>query len=75
MAKSTIKKEQEIIIYLNNQYQTAILREVPTDIIMKDYNVCIDNLEYYSIRDVKRLFFGNPAVFTINNNVTDGDKY
>ena len=75
MAKSTIKKEQEIIIYLNNQYQTAILREVPTDIIMKDYNVCIDNLEYYSIRDVKRLFFGSQAVFTINNNLTDGDKY
>ena len=70
-AKPTINKEQEIIVRLNDQNQKAILREIPTDTIMKDLNVRIESMGYHPIRAIKRLPSGDIAVLTINNDATD----
>ena len=42
--RPTINKDQEIVVRLNNSEQKAILKEVSTDVILKDLNTCIDKM-------------------------------
>lgn len=63
----TINKDQEIVVHLNNSEQKAILKDVSTDIILKDLNTRIESMGHRTLRAVKRLPSGDFAVLTVNN--------
>lgn len=64
----TINKDQEIVVHLNNSEQKAILKDVSTDVFLKDLNTCIDKMGgHCALRAIKRLPSGDFAVLTINN--------
>lgn len=63
----TINKDQEIVVRLNNSEQKAILKDVSTDIILKDLNTRIESMGHCTLRAVKRLPSRDFAVLTVNN--------
>lgn len=65
--RPTINKDLEIVVRLNSSEQKAILKDVSTDIILKDLNTRIESMGYRTLRAVKRLPSGDFAVLTINN--------
>ncbi len=66
--RPTINKDQEIVVRLNSSEQKAILKDVSTDVILKDLNTCIDKMGgHCALRAIKRLPSGDFAVLTINN--------
>ncbi len=66
--RSTINKDQEIVVCLNSSEQKAILKDVSTDVILKDLNTYIDKMGgHCALRAIKRLPSGDFAVLTINN--------
>lgn len=64
----TINKDQGIVVRLNSSEQKAILKDVSTDIILKDLNTCIDKMGWHrTLKAIKRLPSGDFALLTINN--------
>lgn len=70
-AKLIMNKKQIIIIGLNNQSYKATFKDVYTNTIIKNLNICITSLENHLIKVVQQLFSRNIAVFMININATD----
>lgn len=63
----TINKDLKIVVHFNNSERKAILKDVSTDIILKDLNTRIESMGYRILRTVKRLLSGDFAILTVNN--------
>ena len=65
--RPTINKDQEIVVRLNSSEQKAILKDVSTDIILKNLNTHIESMGHRTLRAIKRLPSADFAVLTVNN--------
>ncbi len=65
--RPTFNKDQESVVRLNSSVQKAILKDVSTDIILKDLNTNIESIGNRTLRAIKRQPSGDFVVLTVNN--------
>ncbi len=65
--RPSINKDQEIVVRLNSSEKKAILKDISTDIILKDMSTSIRSKKHRSLGTVKRLPSRDFLVLTVNN--------
>lgn len=65
--KAAINKDLEIVVRLNSAEQKAILKDVATDVILKDLNIRMRRMGRHPVRAIKGLPSGDLAILTISN--------
>ena len=64
--KAAINKDLEIVVRLNSAEQKAILKDVATDVILKDLNIRMRRMGRHPVRAIKGLPSGDLAILTIS---------